>query len=381
MSWRSHTGLAVRAMVRADLAAIGFLMFVLLVIALAIDLAKWLPSVQSRAAATDTPLWQVLLPYIGFRSIDIITRLLTMACVAGGFAVTLLRHQRLEDIVIATAGGGPTLRIAALCLSGLLLGGVQLSGEAWLRPLAVERQVRDNLGDYGQRYHTVDMGTQWLADDTRALRADLTRGATPTLQNVMIFDGINQPTLTRVLSAHSATPSGQPGVWSLHKVTLWDGDIGVPEQHDQLDLPLPISTASLRWFGVDAYYLPNAAARTIAAQPNAPNTADAATALAVRKTAFFLPAIFALLGVSLASLGARGRRLSPFRLLALAAVGYLCVVSVKVFWALGIHGTVSPLIAATVPALCALLLAVTIQLIQSGHLRRPPTLAVPRTTS
>lgn len=374
MSWRRHTGLAVRAMVRGDLAAIGFMMFILLVVALTIDLAKWLDTVRARAEATDSPLWQVLLPYIGYRSTDIVTRLLTMACVAGGFVVTLLRHQRLDDVVLAAAGASPSLRLTALLISGLLLGTVQMAGENWLRPAAVEAQVAANLGDYGNRYHDTDVGTQWVLTDTRALRASVTRGPETQLSNLMLFDGIDQPALTHVLHADTATPRGLLNVWTLKDVTIWDTTQKSPEIEPKLDLATNISAEKLRWYGIDGYYLPNDVARIIAATDTSeatPTAADAATALAVRKVAIFLPGIFAFLGVSLASLGTQGRRFSPFNLLALATVGYLAVVSVKVFWALGIHGVVPPVMAATLPAFFALGLATLLQLYQAGYVPRP----------
>lgn len=369
MIGRRHTGLAVRAMARGDLAAIGFMMFTLLVVALAIDLAKWLGSVQARAEATDTSLLSVLLPYIGYRSVDIITRLLTMACLAGGFVVTLLRHQRQDDVILAASGAGPSYRIAALLMSGLLLGVIQMAGENWLRPEAVSRQVSANLGDYGKRYHNTDVGTQWIVDRDRALRATLTRGDSAQLKDVMLFEGLAQPKLSYVLHANAAQPSFHDGVWTFQDVTLWNVEEALdPKTEARLDMPFALDPEAVRWFGVDAYYLPNASLRAIASAPDTAAASDAATALAIRKVAIFLPFIFAFLGVSLASQGAVGRRLSPFLLLALAAVGYLSVVSVKVFWALGIHGVLPPMLAATLPALFALGLAICLQLRLAGYI-------------
>ncbi|MBO9399614.1 LptF/LptG family permease [Shimia sp. R9_3] len=369
MIGRRHTGLAVRAMVRGDLAAIGFMMFTLLVVALAIDLAKWLGSVQAQAAATDAPLLSVLFPYIGYRSVDIITRLLTMACLAGGFVVTLLRHQRQDDVILAASGAGPSFRITALLISGLLLGLVQMAGENWLRPEAVSRQVAANLGDYGKRYHNNELGTQWVVSDNRALRATFTRGDTPHLSDVMLFEGLSEPQLSHVLHANAAHPSFREGIWTFEQVTYWDvKNAATPKLEPRLDMPFELDPETVRWFGVDAYYLPNASLRAIASAPESAAASDAATALAVRKVAIFLPVIFAFLGVSLAGQGAVGRRLSPFLLLALAAVGYLSVVSVKVFWALGIHGVLHPMLAASLPAAFALGLAIVLQFRLAGYL-------------
>lgn len=383
MSWRRHTGLAVRAMVRGDLAAIGFMMFVLLVVALTIDLANWLDTVRARAEATGNSLWQVLFPYIGYRTTDIITRLLTMACVAGGFVVTLLRHQRLDDVVLASAGASPSLRLTALIISGLLLGTVQMVGENWLRPAAVQAQVAANLGDYGNRYHSTELGTQWILTDTRAIRATVTRGANAQLSNLMLFDGLDQPELTHILHAQTAITRGLHNVWTLRNVTIWDVSANTPPIFEpKLDIALNVSFEKLSWYGIDGYYLPNDAARAVVATDTSsttPTAPDAATALAVRKVALFLPGIFAFLGVSLASLCTRDRRLAPFRLLALATIGYLSVVSVKVIWALGIHGVLSPMLAATLPALFALCLATLLQLYQAGYLPslRQPVRSIP----
>ena len=64
------------------------------------------------------------------------------------------------------------------------------------------------------------------------------------------------------------------------------------------------------------------------------------------------------------------RRLAPFRLLLVATLGYVTLVSVKVFWALGIHGRIAPLPAATIPMSFAFLLAMLLQLQQAGYLKR-----------
>lgn len=369
MNWRRHTGLAVRAMVRGDLMAIGFMMFTLLIVALAIDLTKWLEPLRAHAVTKNVPLYDVLLPYLSYRGIDIVTRLLTMACLAGGFVITLLRHQRMDDIVLAAGGAGPSLRIAALVITGGLLGVVQMAGENWLRPAAVQRQMAAQLGDYGARFGDTQLGVQWLVDGNRALRANVIRGPDGHLSNVMVFEGLNQPTLTRILHAQSARPAPETSQWILSDVAIWQPAASADGQHQTTHLlTFPLHLNQVQWYGIDGYYLPNTAARQIANLPDTAAAPDAATALAVRKVALVLPGIFALLGVSLASMGTQGRRLAPFKLLALAAVGYLLVVSVKVFWALGIHAIVTPVAAATVPAAAALLLAVLLQLQQSGHL-------------
>ncbi len=371
MNLRRHTGVAVRSMVRAYISAIAFVMFTLLVIALTIDLGNMLENVRARAAAENEPLWRVLIPYMSFRAVDIITRLLGMACLAGALVATLLRHQRLEDVVLSAAGAPPTLTLSALLIVGVIIGAVQFSFQNWLRPLAVATQTEMQLGRYGKRFGQTELGERWFVSDTTALRAAVTRGHSAALTDIQLFEGINTGQLDRIILAHRAEETETRGVWRLTNATIWGGTGGnLTRTEDEIDVALPLNRDRVQWYGVQGHYLPNSAARQIAQLDGIHAARDAATVLAARKMSFFLPGIFALLGVSLARTGTRGRRLAPFRLLAFGAMGYVVLVSVKVFWALGMHGSLPPTLAATIPIAAALIFAVLLQLRQAGYLRR-----------
>ena len=199
MNWRAHTGVAVRAMVRGYLAAIGCVLFALLVIALSIDLTDSLDGVRDRAAATQTPLWRVLMPYLGYRAVDIVTRLLGMAALIGAGLAASLRHQRLEDVVLSAAGATPGLMLSALLIVGVITGAVQASFQNWLRPAAVERQIAAQLGRYGRWFGNTDLEYRWITDGSRAMRAQVTRGADPALRDIQYFEGIDTPALSRVV--------------------------------------------------------------------------------------------------------------------------------------------------------------------------------------
>ncbi|MEP2533055.1 LptF/LptG family permease [Shimia sp.] len=371
MNWRAYTGVAVRSMVWAYLQAIAFVMFTLLVIALTIDLTDSLDNIRARAAETEQPVWRVLLPYLSFRSVDIVTRLLGMAALIGAGVTTALRHQRMEDVVLAAAGASPAVMLSALLMVGAVTGAIQGSFQNWLRPPTVERQVEMGLGQYGRWFGNTQLTHRWFVNENLAMRAEVRRGADASLTDVTIFEGIDQPVLSRIIFAESAAPLSEDEQWRLQGVTLWQGENGTATQRmETLDIWYPLNIDRVQYFGVHGYFMPNSALKQVARLTGTQAASDARTALAFRKLAFFLPGVFALLGASLALAGRRGRRLAPFRLLPLVTIGYVTLVSFKVFWALGIHGRLPPYWAALIPISLAVLLSVVLQLQQAGYLRR-----------
>lgn len=381
MNLRAHTGVAVRLMMRSYLLCVGFLMFALLVVALSIDLTKTLDSLRTKAETAGTDLWRLLLPYASYRAVDIIVRLLGTASVIGGFIAILLRHQRREDVVLAAAGMSPRLHFTALLAVALVFGAVQFSFQNWLRPIAVQAQIEAQLGRYGRWFGNTELTGQWLLGDDIAIKATIHRGAESRLENIKVFDGLSAPTLTRLIEADAAHPASGTNTWHLSNATIWEQDTGfVPVHLDTLAVTLPINAASLQWYQVHGYYLPTSVARDVAKLTGTDAARDAATSLAFRKSAFFLPGVFILLGASLAQLGISGRRFHPPRLLALAAAGYLAVVVVKSFWILGINGRVPPMPAATLPLAIAFMAACLLQVHHAGYLFRAKSRLPRRTT-
>lgn len=368
---RRHTGLAARRILTAHLKSIGFVMFVLLIIALAIDLAKELDSIRTKAIDRQLSLPDLLLPYISYRATDIITRLLPMACLIGAFATEMLRHQRLEDVILSAAGTPPSVTLGAMCAVGLVVGMIQTSFEGWLRPNAVFAQVEMDLGRYADRFRSGQMAPQWFLDGDRAMRATVLRDANPELRDINVFQGVGEDGLSKILTADRAHPSEKLQTWTLENVTMWDvrdGQDHTPQQVAEMQISFPLTPAHLQYHGILGFYLPNSALTELTSIATSSRSADAQTAIVRRYAALFLPGLFALLGVSLAQASHRGRLLSPFRLLALGAVGYVSLVTVKVFWALGEFGQVGPVTASFAPLIFAFLLAVLLQLHSSGYL-------------
>lgn len=366
---RRFVGIAARDIAATHLKAIAFTMFVLLVVAIAIDLTRHLDEVRERAVTDDTAFVPLLLKYLSYRTADIVVRLLPMACLIGGFIAELLRHQRLEPVILSAAGASPSLVFVAIFGAGIVLGTVQTSLEGWLRPAAVHTQGRMELGHYGRRFATGNMGKHWFVEGDLALEARVIRDDPPELQELRMFFGLGTPSLSRIIEAKSAVPIGRGRTWELRDAVVWEGETGTalrPIRHETLTFEMPFSGAHIRYHRIFSFYLPNEALAEVAALKGTSRTADAELAVMRRFTAFFLPGIFAFLGASLAQCGRSGRMFAWWRLLALGTFGYITVVSVKSFWSLGEFGVLSPLAAATLPMLFALGVGIALQLWLNG---------------
>ena len=373
---RYLTGIAARNIAATHLKSIAFVMFVLLTVAIAIDLAKTIDDIRMRATKDDLALLPLVAKYLTYRSADIVARLLPMACLAGSFIAELARHQRMENVILSTAGAPPTLIFAAILAVAAVTGTIQAALEGWLRPVAVFAQVDLKIGSYAKRFHTGDLGARWFVEGDRAIQARIVRSQSPELRQVRVFEGVGQAELTRVISATRAEPMAQGENWMLFDATVWQGAPGsamYPTFHEQLALPLALTRSHLQYHGIYGFYLPNAPLREIAAIKGTERTADAETAIMRRCVAWILPGVFAFLGMSLAQAGRNGRFFAWWRLLCLGAFGYVCVVSVKTFWSLGEFGVLSPVAATLTPLAFAMLASIAIQLRLNGAPRRSGT--------
>ncbi len=366
---RRFTGIAARQIAATHIKAVAFAMFVLWTVAIAIDLGKYLDELRATAAQGQIALLPLMGEYLLYRTSDIVSRLLPMAGLVGGFIAELLRHQRMEPVILSAAGARPSMFFAALLGAGLIVGSVQLALEAWLRPAAVLTQIDLGVGAYAARFHHGDHGRRWFVDGDRAIEARVFRGHSPDLRDLRVFEGVGTSNLRRILSADRAVPTADPLIWELQNAVTWEassGQVMHPKTHERLLVPLPLSPTHVKFHGIYGYYLSNNDLLELVKVAGSDRWPEAQTSLMRRVTALFLPGLFMFLGASLSQAGRNGRLFAWWRLLALGTVGYISVVSVKSFWTLGDYGAVSPLAATTWPLLFALCLGVALQLHMNG---------------
>ncbi|GEM_PF-4332852 len=368
--WPFWVGISARRVLRLYLLLSGLMMFILLMIALTIDMAKYLPDVRLKAENMDQPLAQVLLPYLGYRAVDIVTRLLPMACFLGLFLAEILRAFRLERIILAFAGFSPVKSLPVILLFAILVGSIEAALETRLRPWAVFAQVDLGLGAYGRRFDPqLSENPVWFVIGDTAIRARILRGEAPELRDIEMFRGLDQSRLTSVLVAARATPGGADKTWRFEYVTEWQADADGRRYKMQKtpvrEITLELLPEQVRYYNIDSYYLPTKDLNRIATMHDAETASDADTAIWRRWSAFLLPGAFAFLGASLAQVGYRARRASVVPLIFYALVGYLSIVSVKVLWALGELGVLAAPVAVLGSIAGTILVAITLQISQS----------------
>lgn len=355
--------IAVRRALTDYLLGVGLVLFVLLMVAWTIDLARTFPAIRATADLRDVPLVNLLAPYLLQRGVDIVARLLPMACFFGVFLAELARRNRLESIIIAASGATPARMLTAVLWFGLIAGSAQTLLESRWRPAAVMAQVDSGLGDYAVWYRRGWLNwASWFVEDDIAIRAVVRRTAEPELRDVLVFEGIRDPRLRRAVAAERAYPTPKPFVWALEEVRIWKLDNGntTPLTQPTLEMRIDLIPEQLSYIGVPEINIPTTPLMAIAARPGALNASGIATAVWRRRTAGLLPIIAALLAVALASRTYEGRVLVIPRTIAMAAVGYVLMVSIKVFWELGNLGAIWPVVAVLAPLTSILAIALLI---------------------
>jgi len=354
-------GLAVRRAVTDYLRLTGLIMFILLMVAWTIDLAEHFPKLRAGAETRGVSLLSLLAPYLGYRSVDMITRLLPMACFFGVFLAEIFRRLRLESVILAAAGASPVYMLSAVLWLALILGSLQNMMEARWRPAAVLAQVDMGFGSYAARYRRTWLNTpQWFVDENTTMRAQIKRTDQPELRNILVFQGLQEAELQGVIAADHGYPTEVPMIWRLDDVRLWDTqDVGAePTALDTMTIKVDLVPLQLSFFDIPEVNIPTDVLLTLAELTNAPNARTIQSALWRRYTAWLLPPAVALMAIIMANAGFLGRVPVISRHIALAATGYVSVVMIKVFWALGELAVLSVPLSIFAPILLILALSV-----------------------
>ncbi len=353
-------GIATRRAVVDYLRMVALILFILIAIAWTIDLAQYLPRIREKATAEGTPLWQILLPYLTYRSADMVARMLAMACFFGVFLAEIARRIRLETVILTAAGAGPARMLSAVLIFGLMMGALNHMLETRWRPAAVSAQVQLGLGAYAGRFRTVWINEYaWFMSPDMAIRAQVLRADPPALRDVLIFTGLREPRLTDIYAVDHVRPAERPKDWYLEGVEQWDAGAGraTSQGVDDLILSLDLTPEELIHYGVPGFYLPTAPLYQLASVQDPVTSTGAQVALWRRRTVWMLPGALALLAVCLSHLGYSGRQAQYAKLIALAVLGYAAVVSIKVLWAVGELGGLAPWLAASGSGLAILALS------------------------
>ena len=340
-------GVATRRAVMDYLRAVGLILFILLAIAWTIDLADNFAPIRADAQAKGVALYELLLPYLTYRTADMVTRMLPMACFFGVFLAEIARRGRLETVIFTAAGASPLRMLVSVLIFGVLVGALQQRLEESWRPAAVAAQVELGHGSYASRFApNWTRHHAWFLNGDIAIRAQVLRADPPALRDVLIFTGLQEDRLRTIYAADRVDPSDQRFQWHLSGVEIWNAAAGeeTSEQAPDQTITIELIPEQLTHYDVPGFYLDTAELQELATMRGIGTSADADTALWRRWTAWLLPGSLALLAVCLTKPGYSGRQINIARLIALAVLGYAAVVSIKVFWAVGeLGGLPAPL--------------------------------------
>lgn len=370
---RNPTALPLIATLRAaryQLSAIALVMLLLLAVAWSIDLADKFADVREASRTRGVPLASLLAPYMVYRAVDIVTRLLPIACFVAIFLAEIAPRWRLESVVFTAAGMSPLQSLAPALVAAAVVGGVQLGLEAWGRPAAVFAQVELGLGSYADRFKRgVSQDKEWFLSGPDAITGRVVSDDNPELREVELFRGYAGERLEQVVMAARAEPADLPNRWLLLDAVVWDrqpdGATYLQRQETFLEVDLAMIPEQLTYFDVPAFYLPNAPLAKLAGMRDLPQIADVDLAIWRRWSAFFLPGAFLLLGASLAQNVWNGRMPSPLRIAAFGLAGYAAVVSVRILWSMGELGALPAAFAAWATIVAALIATALIQFMRS----------------
>jgi lipopolysaccharide export system permease protein len=378
-------GLYTRYMLSAYAQDTFLVMSAVLVVALSMDLSHYLGQVLA-AAHGDTGLAAALYLgwYITLRSADQITEFLPLASFLGVLWAEVRQTASRERLIVLITGRAPLQCLAPLFIFAILIASLEYLLIVHWRPDAVMKQTAAHLGMYGDRFNRNPTSQPvWIGAGNNLVRSNIDYTSS-TLRDLRVFQVSSDHRLHQVILASSATPIADGTNWMFHDGRRVSVDAAaLPSTANSLELPqavpgeempfetmvfpLGINPTWLRYFGVNARYIPDDAFEALSG-PNFHPTSEYRTWSQARLA---IPigagAMVVMAGCLSALLLATEIRLST--ILMLVAVGYVSHLLTKLSLVLGDYGWVYPFLAAWLVPL--LILICPLGVFQLVRQRRP----------
>lgn len=365
----------------------------LLTIALTIDLSDWLSRlIADPNAGSGLHTILFLGRYLLLRAADILGRLLPFACFLGVLWCEMAAILSRQRVTIWVTGRSTLQCLVPVLALGGIAGVSQFILEAYLRPMAVQTQIEEHLGELGERFdRSGKPNSGWLFAGNELIRARIVHDSMPSLQNFLLIRSDEQGRVTDIVTADRATLR-KDGLWDLEAGARLPVDAALLQDEKNLQkkqaspmltslsldqIRLNVDPLWLDYLGINAKYLPQSVLEILATKPD-PNypANEYRTWRAVRIANAFAPFAMALTAATFSLiLLPNAIRLSGVFIIGL--VGYSSLVSMRSLYSLGERGVVPPFLAAwtTVLVLVSVsVLAIVLQqrkLSQSIQERRP----------
>ncbi|MDE2470512.1 MAG: LptF/LptG family permease [Bradyrhizobium sp.] len=333
-----------------------------LTIALSIDSSLFLSKVLTTISTWNTS-WSAL--YVGWylvlRGTDFLAELLPLVCFLGAFWTEIAHTLSSERLVVWLSGRTPWQCVLPVLLFGLIVGGVQLALNRYLRPDAVMSLAKNHLGFYGEHFDPRPLPyQQWFAAGHDIVQARVEPGEPATLRDINIYRMDDALSLKAFIRAKSAIPVGRDK-WKLVDGYRWSAtetqerpsfsrrDPKAPALSEQIPFANEITELNLSpvWLNnnrIGARYLTTDVFASLEHEDFSPAYEFRTWQRARWSLALFCAAM-PLLAASL-SLVFLAKRITPAALIIIAIAGYAANTLMKISVLLGEHGQVSPVMAA-----------------------------------
>jgi lipopolysaccharide export system permease protein len=333
-----------------------------LAVALSMDLSHYLGEVLA-ADHSGTILGTMFYLgwYIELRSADQIAEFLPLVSFLGVLWAEVRLTTSGERLIILLTGRAPFQCLAPLFIFAAMIGLLEYMLIVHWRPNAVMLQTAAHLGMYGDKFdRDATAQPKWFAAGNDLIRADINFTSPPTLSNIQLFQMAADHRLREVVVATSARPIDGGNNWLFQEGQRWKVNPNGSVSSSALDLPisspnavemsfssavmpLNVNPIWLRYFGINARYLPDSVFRILADVNFEPRSEYDTWSQARLSIPVGAGGMVVLAGCLSALLLINEVRLSV--IFVLVAVGYLAHFFTKLSLILGDYGWISPVVA------------------------------------
>lgn len=211
-----------RYVTRLYLVRIVVVALVIMTLVLALDLASRFDQVLAAQGVVEVPQgFERLTYYMLLRAGYNLPAILPLATAIGIVWAEFRLVRGHERAMIANTGRAPGLSLVPAAFVGILVGLLQSTALADLRPMTVEAQGTAGFRDYGARFKGATVAPKWLFLDGRILLTSIRFDPTgPVLEDLRIFEFDADERVSRLIWA----PEGRPvdgGLALLGAVAAW----------------------------------------------------------------------------------------------------------------------------------------------------------------
>jgi lipopolysaccharide export system permease protein len=332
----------------------------ILTIALSIDLTFYLSKVLATISQWQTSWVSIhLARYVVLRGTDFLAELLPLASFFGVFWAEVEHTYSRERLIVWLSGRTPQQCLLPVLLFGIIVGGVQLALNYYLRPFAVMAMAKDQLGFYGERFDPRPQPEpRWATADRDVIQAIVVPEDPPSLRDVKIYRMNKELSLQTFFRAKAARPV-KAGEWLLIDGYQWsppqmsdeDGSTSAkpgpaatePAPFTERMIDLDISPTWISNDRLNARYLTNDVFSALGKEHFFPDFEYRTWEHARWSLPLFCIAM-PFLATSL-SLLLLARKIAFAQLAIIAVMGYLANALMKVFILLGEHGHIPAAVA------------------------------------